>query len=88
MPKVRFQNRVEELEVKQSLLDNLLRLKMAIKFGCRSGSCGKCRCRLVEGKIRELRDHSYVLNETEQAAGIILACQSVAQSDVTIELIN
>lgn len=78
----------EEVVVKAG--DNLL--KAALDAGlpwphnCRVGSCGQCRARLVGGKIKPLNDFSYVLDEKELDAGMILACQTCLRSDVEIEL--
>lgn len=70
--------------------DNLL--KAALDAGldwphdCRVGSCGTCRCRLLEGKVKELSDFSYVLDGEQLDNGVILACQSQLRSDVLIEV--
>lgn len=70
--------------------DNLL--KAALEAGlpwphnCRVGSCGQCRSRLVSGKIKPLNDFSYVLDDKEMDAGMILTCQTCLRSDVEIEV--
>ena len=70
--------------------DNLL--KAALNQGlpwphnCRVGSCGQCRARLVSGKIKPLNDFSYVLNQEELDAGMILACQCALRGDVEVEV--
>lgn len=67
-------------------------LKAALDAGipwphnCRVGSCGECRSRLVDGKIKALNDFSYVLSQEEMDAGMILACQSCLRSDVEVEV--
>jgi CDP-4-dehydro-6-deoxyglucose reductase len=70
--------------------DNLLKAaldnKLAWPHDCRVGSCGKCRCRLISGKIKPLSDFSYVLNSEEMDSGMILACQTSLRSDVEIEV--
>ncbi len=70
--------------------DNLLKAALSNKLpwphDCRVGSCGKCRCRLVSGKIKPLSDFSYVLNSEEMDSGMILACQTSLRSDVEIEV--
>ncbi len=53
---------------------------------CTVGTCGSCRCRLVAGDVRALRDFSYTLTRTEIDAGYILACQSMLKSDALIEI--
>jgi toluene methyl-monooxygenase electron transfer component len=87
-----FQARIQpsgkSLDVKAG--DNLLKAGLAAGLpwphDCRVGSCGSCKCRLVEGKIKELSDFAYVLDGDELQSGIILACQSQLKSDVVIEV--
>ena len=70
--------------------DNLL--KAALDAGlhwphdCRVGSCGTCRCILKEGKVKELSDFAYVLDQEELQSGMILACQAALKTDVVIEV--
>ena len=77
-----------ELEVKAG--DNLLKACLTAGLGwphdCRVGSCGTCRCRLVEGKIKELSDFAYVLDGDELRGGMILACQTLLKSDAVVEI--
>jgi 3-phenylpropionate/trans-cinnamate dioxygenase ferredoxin reductase subunit len=61
----------------QTLLDAGLAAGIAMPFGCRVGGCGTCRCRLLDGRVRELTETAYLLEDIELASGIILACQSV-----------
>lgn len=53
---------------------------------CTVGTCGNCRCKLIDGEVRALRDFSYTLTQAEISDGYILACQSVLKGDVVIEL--
>lgn len=53
---------------------------------CTVGTCGSCRCKLVAGEVRALRDFSYTLTRAEIDDGYILACQSMLKSDVVIEV--
>lgn len=43
-------------------------------------------CRLVEGKVQQLTDTSYVLDARERKAGSILACQTRLLGDVRIDI--
>lgn len=52
---------------------------------CRVGGCGTCKCRVASGEVRELTETGYLLSASEIAQGYVLACQSVATTDVTIE---
>jgi len=70
--------------------DNLL--KSALSAGipwphdCRVGSCGTCKCTLKKGKVKELSDFAYVLDQEQLQAGMILACQAGLRSDVEVEV--
>lgn len=69
---------------KETLLQAALRQGIDFPHSCRVGGCATCKCRLVEGKVRELTDSGYLLSDEELDQGYILACQSVPQSDVRI----
>ena len=61
----------------ETLLTAALREGVDFPHSCRVGGCATCKCRLVEGQVRELTESSYLLSEEELAQGTILACQSV-----------
>jgi CDP-4-dehydro-6-deoxyglucose reductase len=73
------------LEGSESILDAGLRAGLYIDYGCSSGNCGACKCRVVSGAVRKLRSHDYVLSAHEQEMGYILACSNTAISDLVIE---
>ena len=47
-----------------------------LRHDCRSGVCGTCRVRLVEGKV---------FGGTEEGSDSILACQARIVSDIRLE---
>jgi CDP-4-dehydro-6-deoxyglucose reductase len=73
------------VEGRESLLEAALRSGLHLDFGCSSGNCGACRCRVVSGKVAKLRDHDYILGTREREAGYVLACSCTAVTDVVIE---
>ncbi|MFK7891175.1 MAG: NADH:ubiquinone reductase (Na(+)-transporting) subunit F [Granulosicoccus sp.] len=75
-----------EVAAGDNLLNAALGSGLPWPHNCRVGSCGTCRCKLVEGKIKPLNDFSYVLDEEQLDDGYILACQTQLRSDVTIEI--
>ncbi len=77
---------VIEMAADDNLLNAALNSGLNWPYNCRVGSCGTCRCRLVRGKIKSLNDFSYVLDGDELDAGLILACQTQARSDLEIEV--
>ena len=73
------------VEGRESLLEAALRSGLHLDFGCSSGNCGSCRCRVVAGRVAKLRDHDYVLSAREREAGYVLACSCTAVTDLVIE---
>jgi len=75
-----------QVEPKQTLLQAALRQGIDFPHGCRVGGCASCKCKLVSGRVRELTEFGYVLSDEELEQGYILACQSVPQSDIAVEV--
>jgi NAD(P)H-flavin reductase/ferredoxin len=70
----------------ETILTAALREGVDFPHSCRVGGCASCKCRLVEGQVRELTESSYLLTEEELAQRTILACQSVPLGPVRIEV--
>lgn len=67
-----------------TILDAALAQGVPYPHGCRSGNCGACKSRLVQGEV-ELSPYSeYALTEAERAEGLILACRAVPWSDAAV----
>ncbi|MFA9460058.1 NADH:ubiquinone reductase (Na(+)-transporting) subunit F [Thiohalorhabdus methylotrophus] len=77
---------VFQVEPGEKLLDAALRAGLDWPHDCRVGSCGSCKCKLLEGKVKELADFDYTLDEEEMESGMILACSSTLKSDVAVEV--
>jgi ferredoxin len=75
-----------EVEPGQTILQAALAQGLPWPSRCRVGSCTTCRCRLLEGEVRELTDTSYVLSKEQLAARIVLACQSQPKGPVRVHL--
>ena len=69
----------------ESLVDAALRNKLVLPYGCRNGSCGECRARLVSGSVTWMPHSDSALTAEAKAQGEILCCSTRAASDVTIE---
>ncbi len=80
----------QALEVgnKETILNAALRQGVRFPHSCRVGGCASCKCRLTEGKVKELTESAYILSEDELDQGYILACQSVPKTDVRIAVDN
>ncbi|MGH3349790.1 MAG: 2Fe-2S iron-sulfur cluster-binding protein [Nocardioides sp.] len=61
------------------LLDVLLAAGIEAPFSCREGACSACACVLLEGEVD--LEHNEVLDSTDLADGLILACQATARTD-------
>lgn len=64
----------------RTILETALDKGVEFPNSCRVGGCGTCRCRLVEGDVKQRTDSSYVLSAEEISSGWILGCQSVPRS--------
>jgi ferredoxin-NAD(P)+ reductase (naphthalene dioxygenase ferredoxin-specific) len=76
------------LAAEQTILDAALAADVPYPHGCRSGSCGTCKARLLEGKVRMQPCDTAALSEAEAAQGLILACRANPRSDVVIECLG
>ncbi|MDF5753589.1 1,2-phenylacetyl-CoA epoxidase subunit PaaE [Spongiactinospora sp. TRM90649] len=61
------------------LLDAARRVRPDAPYACRSGVCGTCRAKVVSGRVDMRRN--FALEPEEIAAGFVLTCQSVPDSD-------
>ena len=52
---------------------------------CRTGTCGTCKSRLLEGLVDMLPYAPEALNPAEAASGLILACRARARTDIVVE---
>ena len=56
-----------------------------IRSSCRSGNCGTCKKRKIEGTVRMSDFDPEALEESEQAEGFILTCVAFPQGRVVID---
>ena len=75
-----------EISKEDSILSAALEAGYAFPHDCKVGSCAKCKCKLIEGKIRERVDNALVLRKEDLQAGYILACQAHPKSDLVVEV--
>ena len=69
----------------EALLAAAIRQGIGLPYGCKDGACGSCKCRKVSGEVVHRAHQSKALSSEEEAAGYILTCSAVAQSDVVLE---
>ena len=72
-------------EANESVLDAALRSGINLKYHCATGSCGECRAKLVEGRVRDHRYFDFVIPESEKIANTVLLCSVSAASDLIVE---
>ncbi|RJF89524.1 hypothetical protein D3874_23235 [Oleomonas cavernae] len=72
------------IEPTETILQAALREGMAFPYSCRVGGCASCKCKLVDGQVKELTETTYILSDEDLDEGFILACQSVPRTNVKI----
>lgn len=68
----------------QTLLEAALAKGIAYPHDCTVGTCGSCKTRLKQGRVREATPFGYTLSKTELEAGYILACQAFPRDELTV----
>lgn len=86
---VTVRNSGQELKIqgrkKDTLLETLRKSGVFIPAVCAGrGSCGKCRIRVIDGKVPETEADRKFFSEQEIEAGYRLACRAYPESDCTI----
>ena len=66
------------------LLDAILSAGAPASYQCRTGECGSCKCRLIDGKVKKLPHLPDALSSKQEADGWILPCRCLALSDVKL----
>ena len=70
---------------RDSVLEAALKAGLHLDYGCASGNCGKCRIRVLAGRVKKLRDYDYVLSRREYEEGFVLACSYAPVTDLVVE---
>jgi len=76
--------KTSEIAHGESLLVVMEREGLPIIAACRTGVCGSCKCKVVEGAVDFT--NTGALHPEDVAAGYVLACSSTVKSDLAIEL--
>jgi CDP-4-dehydro-6-deoxyglucose reductase len=69
----------------ETVLAASLREGIVIAYGCRHGSCGTCKGRLLEGRVDYGTYQEQAMTEAEKLAGMALFCQAKPITDLTIQ---
>lgn len=81
------ESRVLQLSADRTILDSCLDLGVPVPYNCRSGECGECVARLVDGRVQELPGAdpaTYTLAMRD--AGMILTCMCYPASHLHISV--
>lgn len=76
--------RKTEIADGQTLLDVLEQERLPIIGACRTGVCGACKCKVLEGQVDT--HGNKLLTATQAADGYVLACCTTAKSDLKVAL--
>ena len=69
-----------------TVLDAAESAGIALPYGCRGGSCGACKGKVLEGNVERGIEDQFALTDTERAAGNMLLCAAKPHSDAVIEI--
>ena len=76
--------RTAEIAVGELLLDVLEREGLPIIGACRTGVCGSCKCKVIDGEVES--SSTVPLTPDEIAAGYVLACSGTVKGDVALAI--
>lgn len=77
--------RTFEAEPGERILQAGIRQGIGLPYSCQDGTCGSCKVKKVSGTVVHGAHQQKALSDAEEAAGYMLTCCGVAQSDVVIE---
>lgn len=69
----------------ETILEAALREGFALPYGCRNGSCGVCKGKIIQGKVDYGHHSDEALTADEKKSGSALFCCAVPLSDLIIE---
>ena len=69
----------------ETMLAAGIRQGIGLPYGCKDGACGSCKCKKIRGTVVHGTHQNKALSPEEEAAGLVLTCCGVAQSDVVLE---
>lgn len=76
-----------DIEAEESILDAALRNGFAFSYGCRAGSCGSCKGKVISGDFRYEDDEKPIaLSEYDEKVGMCVFCQAYPMSDMELEV--
>jgi CDP-4-dehydro-6-deoxyglucose reductase len=64
----------------EALLAAAIRQGIGMPYGCKDGACGSCKCKKLEGTIKQGTHQVKALTAEEAADGFILTCCATAET--------
>lgn len=74
-----------KVESGETILEAALREGFSLPYGCRNGSCGICKGKIIQGKVEYGHYNEETLSKDEIDAGSALFCCASPLSDLVIE---
>ena len=74
-----------QVERDEPVLLAAIRQGVGLPYGCKEGSCGSCKSRLLEGRVIHGAHQLKALSVEEEDAGLTLTCCCAPQTDLVIE---
>lgn len=86
--KLRIANLGREFEIipGRPLLETALCAGLNLPHSCRSGHCGSCAARLIQGEYDLPRGLTLGLTDEQRAQGMLLLCQAHGRSDLEVDI--
>ena len=87
--RITVQGQDEVFDIRKDDLLLLAALSQGVDYphNCRVGTCGKCKTRLVSGRISPMIDFALSpLSNQELQEGYVLACQAKVRTDLTVDV--
>lgn len=78
--------RTFEVARDETMLGAAIRQGLGLPYGCKDGACGSCKAELKEGRVIHGAHQAKALSTEEEAAGRILSCCALPQTDCVIHV--
>ena len=75
-----------ECSSSESILAVGLRHGLAMRYRCENGSCGVCTAKLISGKIKQIKNHDFVLSNKQKHNNEFLMCCNSPKTDSIIDV--
>jgi naphthalene 1,2-dioxygenase ferredoxin reductase component len=72
----------------ETILEAALAAGLDYPCGCQSGNCGSCKSVLLKGEVEMAPYSEFALTGDERAAGMILACRAMPETDCEVAYLD